>query len=151
MGHFSDNKSRRKLFRNVEQFENDCQETYLDEMKKSKYEAANLEEVLNKQANLNPKQKGKFYDLLKKCKNLFPGKKGKWKGPKVSIELKENAKPVQSKPYKVPQDHLKVFKEEIDQLVDIELFEKVKLSEWSSPTFCIPKKRWNDSNCNRLS
>ena len=127
MGHFSNNKSRRKLFRNVEQLGNDGQETYQAEIKESKYEAADLEEVANNQSNLNPKQKGKFYALLKKCKNFFLGKKGKWKGPKVSIELKKDAKPVQSKPYKVPQAHLKVFKEEIDRLVAIGLFTKVEL------------------------
>ena len=140
MGHFSTNKSRRELFRDVEQLENKGQETFLAEIKKSKYEAANLVEVANNQSNLDSNQKGKFYQLLKRCKNLFLGKKGKWKGSKVSIELKEDAKPVQSKPYKVPQAHVKVFKEEIDRLVDIGLFTKVELAEWSSPTFCIPKK-----------
>ena len=128
------------MFRDVVQLENDGQEAYLAEIKGSKYEAANLEEVANNQSNLNPKQKGKFYELLKKCKKLFLGKKGKWKGPKVSIELNDDAKLVQSKPYKVPQAHLKVFKLEIDRLVDIGLFTKVELSEWSSPTLCIPKK-----------
>ena len=59
---------------------------------------------------------------------------------RLSIKLKEDTKLVQSKPYKVSQAHLKVFKEEIDQLVYIGLFTKVELFEWSSPTFCIPKK-----------
>ena len=59
------------------------------------------------------------------------------KGPKVHIELKDNAMPVSSKPYKVPQAHIKVFKEEIKRLEKIGLFTKVQLSKWSSPTFCI--------------
>ena len=122
MGHFSKNKSRRELFRDAKQPESGGQETFLAEIKESKYEAANLVEVAKKQLNLDSNQKGEFYQLLKRCKNLFLGKKGKWKGPKVSIELKEDAKPVQSKPYKVPQAHLKVFKEEIDRLVVIGLF-----------------------------
>ena len=33
-----------------------------------------------------------------------------------------------------------MFKQEIDRLVKIGLFTEVELSEWSSPTFCIPKK-----------
>ena len=140
MGHFSGNKSHRKLFKNVTQLEYDGQETYLAEIKSSKYEAADLEEVVNNQTKLDQKQKNRFHEVLLKVKNLFLGKKGKWKGEKVDIELKEDAKPVQSKPYKVPQAHVKVFKEEIDQLVSIGLFTKVELSEWSSPTFCIPKK-----------
>ena len=35
---------------------------------------------------------------------------------------------------------MRVFKQEINRLVEIGLFTKVELSEWSSPTFCIPKK-----------
>ena len=91
---------------------------------------------------MNPEQKGKFRTMLNRMKNFFLGTKGKgkWKGAKVSIELKKNIKPVQSKPYKVTQSHMKVFKQEIDRLVKIGLFSTVELSEWSSPTFCIPKK-----------
>ena len=35
---------------------------------------------------------------------------------------------------------MKVFKQQIYRIVDIGLFTKVKMPEWSSPTFCIPKK-----------
>ena len=82
---FSKNKSRREFFRDAEQLENGGQETFLAKIKESKYEAANLVEVANKQSNLDSNQKGKFYQLLIRCKNLFLGKKGKWKGPRVSI------------------------------------------------------------------
>ena len=43
MGHFSGNKSCRKLFENVTQLEDNGQETYLAEIKSSKYEEAALE------------------------------------------------------------------------------------------------------------
>ena len=141
IGHFSGNKSRRKLFKNVTQLEDNGQETYLAEIKSSKYESADLNEVVNNQIKLDQKQRNRFYDFLTKVKNLFLGRKGKWKGSKVFINLKEDAKPIQSKTYKIPQAHVKVFKEEIDWLVSIGLFTKVDLSEWSSPTFCIPKKK----------
>ena len=140
MGHFSRNKSRMKLFESVKSLENSGQESLAQEIKESKYEPANLDEVTESQISMNSEQKGKFRNILNRMKNLFLGTKGKWKGTKVSIELKKDAKPVQSKPYKVPQAHMKVFKEEIDRLVGIGLFTKVELSEWSSPTFCIPKK-----------
>jgi len=65
-------------------------------MKDSKYEAVNLNEVVESQSNMTPIQKGKFYEMMKRINNLFVGKKGKWKGPKVSIELKSGAKLVQS-------------------------------------------------------
>ena len=35
---------------------------------------------------------------------------------------------------------MKVFGQKIERLVEICLFTKVEMSEWSSPNFCIPKK-----------
>ena len=66
MGHFSSNKSRRKLFKNAEQLENNGKETYLSKIKSSKCEAADLSEVANSQAKLNLKQKNRFYEVLTK-------------------------------------------------------------------------------------
>ena len=140
MGHFSKNKSHCKLFQNATQLENEGQKTYLAEIKSSKYKAADLNKVAESQDKLNTKQKKSFYGVLIKVKNLFLGKKGKWRGAKISIDLIDDAMPVQSKPYKIPQAHRKLFKEEIDRLVSVGLFTKVELSEWSSPTFCISKK-----------
>ena len=140
LGHFSDCKSRRRMFEGVTRLVIDGQETYVQQILESRYEAADLNEVVEAQTSIDGIRKGKFKSMLKRIKELFLGRKGKWKGEKVSIELKENAKPVQSKPYKVPHAHLKVFKEEIERLVKIGLFTRVQLSEWSSPTFCIPKK-----------
>ena len=140
MGHFSKNESRMKLFESANSLENGGQEALAQEIKESKYEPANLDKVTEAQVSMNPEQKGKFRSMLQRMKKLFLRTKGKWKGAKVSIELKKDAKLVQNKPYKVPQAHVKVFKQEIDRLVDIGLFTKVELSEWSSPTFCIPKK-----------
>ena len=85
------------------------------EIKESKYKPANLEEVTESQSQMTAKEKGKFFNMLKKVKKLFLGTKGLWPGKKVSIELKPGAKPVQSKPYKVPQAHVKVFKQEIER------------------------------------
>ena len=45
-----------------------------------RYEPANLEEVANLQVLMSPKQKGKFYSMLKRVKKLFLGTKGRWKG-----------------------------------------------------------------------
>ena len=139
-GHFSGNKSRRKLFEGAKKLANDGQEAHVQEILESKYEAADLDEVTENQVQLTINEKSQFRKMLGKVKKLFSGTKGRWKGPKVRIELKDNVKPVQSKPYKVPYAHTKVFKEEIERLEKIGLFTKVQLSEWSSPSFCIPKK-----------
>ena len=47
MGHFSKNKSRRKLFRHADQLEKGGQEMFVSEILESKYKMANLEEVAN--------------------------------------------------------------------------------------------------------
>ena len=71
---------------------------------------------------------------------LFQGKVGKWKGPPIDIRLKPNTKPYHAKAYRVPQAYQKVFREEIQRLVDIGTLSPTFYSEWASPTFCIPKK-----------
>ena len=75
MGHFSRNGSRMKLFESTSRLENSGQETLAQEIKESKYEPANLEEVAESQAQMNTKEKGKFYNMLKKVKKIFLGKK----------------------------------------------------------------------------
>ena len=100
----------------------------MQEIYEGKYELAILDEVTESQVSMNPLQKGKFHSMLNQMKNLFLGTKGMWKGAKVPIKLKHDTKHVQSKPYKVTQAHMEIFKQEIDRLVGIGLFTKVELS-----------------------
>ena len=71
IGHFSRNESRMKLFETAESLENGGQESLAQEIRESRYEPANLEEVANLQVLMSPKQKGKFYSMLKRVKNYF--------------------------------------------------------------------------------
>jgi hypothetical protein len=52
---------------------------------------------------------------------------------KVHIDIDPNAKPVHSRPYPVPQIHLKTFKMELDYLVRIGVLAPQQESEWASP------------------
>ncbi len=52
---------------------------------------------------------------------------------KVHIDIDPNAKPVHSRPYPVPQIHLKTFKTEFDHLVRIGVLAPQHESEWASP------------------
>lgn len=79
-------------------------------------------------------------ELLKKHKKLFNGTLGMYPHKKVHIELTDEAKPVHSQAYPIPNIHYKTFKKELDYLVRIGVLEPVWLSEWASPTFIIPKK-----------
>jgi hypothetical protein len=64
----------------------------------------------------------------------------------VHIDIDPNAKPVHSRPYPVPQIHLKTFKKELDHFVRIGVLAAQQESEWASASFVIPKKdgrvRW---------
>jgi hypothetical protein len=59
---------------------------------------------------------------------------------KVHIDIDPNAKPVHSRPYPIPQIHLKTFKTELNHLVRSGVLASQQESEWESPSFMIPKK-----------
>jgi hypothetical protein len=59
---------------------------------------------------------------------------------KVHIVIDPNAKPVHSRPYPVPQIHLKTFKNELDRLVRLGVLTSQQENEWALPSFIIPKK-----------
>jgi hypothetical protein len=59
---------------------------------------------------------------------------------KVHIDIDPNAKPSHSRPYPVPQIHLKTFKMEHGHLVRTDVLASQQEKEWASPLFIIPKK-----------
>ena len=71
-------------------------ETYLLE---SKYKKVDLDKVVEKQKELNPTQQKTLLKLLKDYEVLFQGKLGAWKGPEISIELKDGVEPFHGKAY----------------------------------------------------
>ncbi len=71
---------------------------------------------------------------------MFNGTLGDYPHKRVHIEIDPNAKPVHSRPYSVPQIHLKTFKKELNHLVKIDVLAAQQESEWASPSFIIPKK-----------
>jgi hypothetical protein len=71
---------------------------------------------------------------------MFDGTLGVYPHKEVHIDIDPNAKPVHSRPYPVPQIHLKTFKKELDHFVRIVVLAAQQESEWASPSFIIPKK-----------
>ena len=55
--------------------------------------------------------------LLQKFGDLFNETIGTWKKYQVEFELKEDAKPICSRPYPVPKVHEENFKKEVERLV----------------------------------
>ncbi len=77
---------------------------------------------------------------------MFNGTLGVYPHKKVHSDIDPNAKLIHSRPYPVPQIHLKTFKKELNHLVKIGALAAQQESEWVPPSFIIPKKdsrvRW---------
>ena len=106
----------------------------------SNYKAADLDKIANNAEQLNDEQRAKLLVLLKDFEDVFDGTLGKWKTDPVDIELKPDAKPVNSRYYPVPRINKETFKKELLRLVDIGVLEPVQSSEYGTPVFIIPKK-----------
>ena len=106
----------------------------------SKYEQANLREVVKGATHLNQSQKDKLYQLLLKYEDIFDGTLGEWEGEPVDFETVDGAKPHSQRHYPVPHLYKKTFEKELMRLVELGVLEKVSSSEWGSPTFIVPKK-----------
>jgi hypothetical protein len=85
---------------------------------------------------------------------MFNGTLDIYPHKKIQIDFDPNAKPVHSRPYPVPQIHLKTFKMELDHLVRIGVLAPQQESEEASPSFITSKKdsriRWI-SNLHQLN
>ena len=104
------------------------------------YTIPDLNHISIAQDHLQDSEKSALSQLLISFKDLFQARPGQWKGHPINIELKEGAKPQNQPPYRIPQAHMKALKTEITRLEGLGVLSKVEESEWSSPTFCIPKK-----------
>jgi hypothetical protein len=58
------------------------------------------------------------------------------------IDLVPEAIAKHARPYPVPMIHLHAFKKELLHLVEMGVLLLQSASEWASPTFISPKKRW---------
>jgi hypothetical protein len=71
---------------------------------------------------------------------MFDGNLGVYPHKKLHIDIDPDARHVQSRPYPVPQIHLKTFQTELRHFVRIGVLASQQESEWVSPPFIIPKK-----------
>ena len=84
-----------------------------------KYEKADLNEVMTKQyhQHLTATERHKLLQSLKKIEDMFNGMLGMWNTTPVYLELKDDAKPVCSRPYPVPKVQKMMFKKEVKIIV----------------------------------
>ena len=78
--------------------------------------------------------------FLMQYPKLFSEEQGKYTGRKIKVVLKDNAKPVQLKPYHAPFALSQKITEEIKRLVKAGNLEPVACSEWATPVIPVLKK-----------
>ena len=80
----------------------------------AKYEKSNLNKVMTEKCqHLNATELYRLINISKKFEYLFDGTLGTWKTTLVDLELKDDAKPVWSRPYPVLNVHESTFKKEV--------------------------------------
>jgi len=127
-------------------FGEDWLDSFATEILDAKYELTDVASVVNTLDHLTQNQKDDILNVLTKHKKMFDGTLGVYPHKKFHIEIDPNAKPVYSRPYKVPHINLVTFKKELDHLVKLGVLLPQLESEWASPSFIIPKRdgrvRW---------
>ena len=108
----------------------------------AKYKNAYLNKVMAKQCqHLSIKEPEKLLKHPLKFEYLFDGKLGTWKTTPVDLELKDDTKPVCSRPYPVPRVHTTMFKKEVERIVKLGVLEEANDPEWGSPSFAQQKQK----------
>jgi hypothetical protein len=119
---------------------------YATEILDVKYKWTDVWDVVDGQNHLTAQQKCDLLDVLTRHQKLFDGTLGVYLHKKVHISIEPDAKPVHPWPYPMPCIHLSKYKCESDHLVHLGVLVPQQESEWSSPSFIIPKKdgtvRW---------
>jgi hypothetical protein len=135
-------------------FGEDWLECFATEILDAKYEKTDVAEVVKGLTHLNAHRKADLLQVLQENNKMFDGTLGVFPHKKVHIDIDPNAKPVHSKPYLLPQIHLKTFKKKLNHLVEIGVLAAQQESKWVSPSFITPKKdgrvRWI-SNLHQLN
>ena len=71
---------------------------------------------------------------------MFDGTVENYTSTKYKIQLQEGAQPYHTKLFPFPKVYEETLKTEVNRLVNISVFKLKNTSEWTAPTFIIPKK-----------
>jgi hypothetical protein len=115
-------------------------------------EPLNIQQIAQGQKQLTPSQRDELEEILLKFPKLFSGGLGKFNGEKIHLDLDPTVPSVASCAYAVPERHKRIFKQELDCLVQEGVLEPGTQSTWIVGTFIIiPIKdghvRWVSDFC----
>ena len=106
----------------------------------AKYEPADLDKVAAANSELSDEEQKSLKRLLVQYQSLFDGTVGEWKGEEYNIELKPGVQPYHARAYPIPRAYEQTLRLEVERLERANIIRKINRSEWTAPTFIIPKK-----------
>jgi hypothetical protein len=107
----------------------------------AKYKNADLQSIVRDNCkHLSTNQQKKLLQLIKKYDMLFDGTFGDWKTKPVSFQLKEGVSLYYGQAFPVPKIHEVTIMKEVKIFCQLGVLEKQPASEWTSPSFILPKK-----------
>jgi hypothetical protein len=107
------------------------------------YKPEILDDDIKTCENLHVEEQHQLKIVLKKYEHLFDGTLGEFNMEHISVQMMDpNCKPIHVRAYTVPRSWEQQLQQskEIVRLADIGVLEEDYSSEWSSPSFAIPKK-----------
>ena len=105
------------------EIDNEQNESFLKEILPSKYGKVETDQVAEQQEHLKPEQRTDLKQILGKYTTLFNGELGKYTNKKVHLQLHDEVQPFHGKAYPVPFIHKKVFYDELQCLVAVNVLE----------------------------
>ena len=110
----------------------------------ARYEKADPNKVITKQfQHLNTNERDQLLSLLRNYEYPFYSILGIWSTILVYLELRDNAKPVCSRPYPVPRVQKTMFRKEVEILVNLVVLEEANYSKWGASSFAKTKAKTN--------
>jgi hypothetical protein len=83
----------------------------------SKYELSNIRQIAQEQKQRTPSQRDELEEILLKFPKLFSGGLGKFNSEKIHLDLDPTVLSVASRAYAVLERHKRIFRQELDRLV----------------------------------
>ena len=106
----------------------------------NQYNKYNYHDMVTKCSHLSQSKKKDLLDLFKNYEELFSGNIGEIPGPPVHLELKKDARPYAAPAYSIPKALEKIARDEIQDLVNINVLIANVRSAWAAPSFFRRKK-----------
>ncbi|XP_056012602.1 uncharacterized protein K02A2.6-like [Ostrea edulis] len=115
-------------------------------LKDLKLDWKNVKSVMSV-TTMKSESKSKVQAILQKYSSVFRDGIGRVKGIKANLHLNEDAKPIFCKARPVPYAMKPKIEQELENLENMGILEKVDTREWATPIVTVPKKNGNVRIC----